>query len=198
MPPTRQSHDPFIDAPLRPTTSNATSLATSSTLRSQTSQQSLRSTASGASTRTAQPRGFLAPSHSRRPASRATPRVEDEVLADSDSEQDLAGLQRQLRRIRHGSPEGKHSRLKAKQDEEQDFVNRQPDGSYLLGVAGFGETVAVPQMNIPKTEDELDQAGMKMSLSMVLLKAELTLRRSGRSLRSRRTPVLCFWCVFKQ
>ena len=91
-----------------------------------------------------------------------TPRVEDEVLADSDSEQDLAARQRQLRRIRHGSPEGKHSRLKAKQDEEQDFVNRQPDGSYLLGVASFGESVAVPQMSIPKSEEELDQAGKEM------------------------------------
>ena len=88
--------------------------------------------------------------------------MEDDVLADSDSEQDLAARQRQLRRIRHGSPEGKHNRLKGKQDEEQDFVNRRPDGSYLLGVAGFGETVAVPQISIPKTEEELDQAGRKI------------------------------------
>ena len=161
MPPPRQAHDPFTDAPLRPTTSNATSLSTQAPLRSQTSQHSLRSNASAASARTRQQRDLFAPSLSRRPTGRTTPRVEDEVLVDSESEQDLAARQRQLRRIRHGSPEGKHSRLKAKQDEEQDFVNRQPDGSYLLGVAGFGEMVAVPQMSIPKTEDELDQAGRK-------------------------------------
>ena len=159
MPSSRQPHDPFTDAPLRPTTSNATSLGTQSPLRDQTSQHSLRSNASAASARPRQQRDLFAPSLSRRPTSRATPRVEDEVLADSDSENDLATRQRQLRRIRHGSPEGKHSRLKTKQDEEQDFVNRQADGSYLLGVAGFGETVAVPQMTVPKTEEELDQAG---------------------------------------
>lgn len=38
-------------------------------------------------------------------------------------------------------------------------MNRQPDGSYLLGVAGLGDTVAVPQMSFPKTEDELEQEG---------------------------------------
>ena len=43
--------------------------------------------------------------------------------------------------------------------EEQDFVNRQPDGSYLLGVSGFGETMAVPPTTAPKTEDERDQEG---------------------------------------
>lgn len=108
-----------------------------------------------------QQRDLFAPTLSRRPTSRATPRVEDEVLADSDSENDLALQQRerQLRKIRHDSPEGRHSRQKVKQDEELDFVNRQADGSYLLGVAGFGETVAVPQMIVPKTEEEVDQAG---------------------------------------
>ena len=162
MPPTRQHHDPFTDAPLRPTTSNSNALNAQPSLRSHTSQHSLRSNASTASNRPRQQRDNLfAPSLSRRPTSRATPRVEDEVLADSESEQDLAARQRQLRRIRHGSPEGKHSRLKAKQEEELDFVNRQPDGSYLLGVAGFGETVAVPQMSVPKSEEELDQAGEK-------------------------------------
>lgn len=68
-------------------------------------------------------------------------------------------VQRQNRRIRHGSPEGKSSRLKAKQDEEQEFVNRGPDGSYLLGVSGFGDAVTVPQMSILKNEDEFDQSG---------------------------------------
>ena len=161
MPASRHPQDPFTDAPLRPTTSNATSLAANPSLRNQTSQHSLRSNASTASSRTRQQRDLFAPSLSRRPTSRATPRVEDEVLADSDSEQDLAlQRQRQLRRTRLGSPEGKHSRLKPKQDEEQDFVNRRSDGSYLLGVTGFGESVAVPQMSFSKTEEELDQAGM--------------------------------------
>lgn len=156
MPP-RQPHDPFTDAPLRPTSSNATSL------RAQNSQHSLRSNNSTASAPSRPQRDLFAPSRSRRPTSRATPRVEDEVLADSDSEPDLAAQrQRQMRRIRHGSPEGKHSRLKVKQEDEHDFVNRRADGSYLLGVAGFGDTVAVPQMTVPKTEEEMEQAGRFM------------------------------------
>ncbi|KAK3713904.1 hypothetical protein LTR37_008154 [Vermiconidia calcicola] len=158
MPPSRHPQDPFTDAPLRPTTSNATSLAPNGPLRNQSSQQSLRSNASAASTRTRQQReGLFATSQARRPANRATPHVEDEVLADSDSEQDLVTQrqkQQQLRRIRHGSPEGKLNRSKPKQDKELDFVNRQPDGSYLLGGGGFGETVAVPQLPVTKTEEE--------------------------------------------
>ena len=156
-PPTRQPHDPFTDAPLRPTTSNATSLANSSALRSQTSQHSLRSNASTASARTRQQRDLFAPSLSRRGT---TPRYEDDVLADSDTEQDLtAQLQKQTRRAKHGAADTKYGRSKVKQDEEQEFVNRKPDGSYLLGAAGFGETVAVPQMSLPKTEEERDQEG---------------------------------------
>lgn len=152
MPSSRQPHDPFTDAPLRPTTSNA-----NTQLRSQTSQHSLRSNTSNTSGRPRQQRDLFAPSLSRRGT---TPRFEDEVLADSDSEQDLtAQRQKQTRRIRHGSPDVKYGRVKGKQDEEQDFVNRKPDGSYLLGVAGFGETVAVPQMSLPKTEEEREQDG---------------------------------------
>ena len=198
MPPTRQPHDPFTDAPLRPTTSNATSLAASSSLRSQTSQHSLRSNASAASTRPRQQRDLFAPALSRRPTSRATPRVEDGVLVDSDSEQDLAAQrQRHLRRFGHGSPEGKHSRLKAKQDEDQDFVNRRPDGSYLLGVAGLGETVAVPQMSMPKTEEELDQAG-DLALNHITMMNPLIPCRSGRSLRGNIATILRFWCVVRR
>ncbi|KAK5167355.1 uncharacterized protein LTR77_007054 [Saxophila tyrrhenica] len=155
MPPSRQPADPFSSQPpLQPTTSNSTSL------RSQTSQHSLRSNASSASTRPRQPNNLFAPSLSRRPTSRATPRVDDEVLADSDSEQDLPvqTRQRQLRRTRHGSPEGKQNRQKPKQEDELEFVNRQPDGSYLLGVSGYGEATAVPQIGQLQTEDEADQA----------------------------------------
>ena len=171
MAPPRQVHDPFTDAPLRPTTSNATNPS----LRTQNSQQSLRSNASSASTRTRPPqqRDLFAPALSRKPTSRSTPRVEDEVLADSDSDREWAGQRHaQLRRARHGSPEGKNSRLKAKQDEEAEFVNRRPDGTYLLGVAGFGDAVAVPQMSAPKTDEEMSQAGR--SLHEQGLKAELT------------------------
>jgi hypothetical protein len=51
--------------------------------------------------------------------------------------------------------------LKGKGEEEvgMEFVNRRPDGSFLLGVAGFGETVAVPQLSPPKTTEEIEQAG---------------------------------------
>jgi hypothetical protein len=49
--------------------------------------------------------------------------------------------------------------VKVKQEEEQDFVNRQPDGGFLLGLAQFGEIVAVPQVMTPKTEEEADQEG---------------------------------------
>lgn len=170
MPPARQPHDPFTDAPLRPTTSNATNPA----LRSQTSQQSIRSNASAASSRTRGPTGstLFAPALSRRPNSRSTPRVDDGsgILADSDSEIEnepsVQRPQRQLRRVRHGSPEAKGAGLgragkgKVKQEEEVDFVNRRPDGSYLLGVQGVGETLAVPQVTVPKTEEEIEQEGV--------------------------------------
>ena len=162
--PSRQPHDPFTDAPLRPTTSNATSLAANPPLRSQTSQHSLRSNASTTSARTRQPRDLFAPSLSRRGT---TPRFEDGVLADSDSEQDLASQRhKQTRRIRHGSPDAKHGRGRSRQDEEVDFVNRKPDGSFLLGLAGFGDTAtAVPQMTLPKTEEEREQEGKKHCMS---------------------------------
>jgi hypothetical protein len=168
MPP-RNQHDPFTDAPLRPTTSNATTLSTQPSLRSQTSQHSLRSSASTASSRQRQQRDLFAPTLSRRPNSRATPRIENDgvadVYADADSEGDLAAdlRQRQMRKVRHGSPEGKMGRLnlksKGEEDGGMDFVNRRPDGSFLLGVSGFGETAAVPQVLPPKSAEEMEQEG---------------------------------------
>jgi hypothetical protein len=167
MPPTRHPSNPFDSVPpLQPTHSNV--VPNNATLRNQSSQHSLRSNASAASSRPRQQRDLFAPSRSRRPTGRATPHVEDEVLADPDTEEELTAAQhrqRQLRRVRHGSPESKHGRSKVKQTEAQDFVNRQPDGSYLLGVAGFGETSTIPQMSAPITEGESDQAGRHASYS---------------------------------
>lgn len=87
--------------------------------------------------------------------------MEDDVLADSDSETDVVAQKpKQSRRVRHGSPIViKHERLKPKQEDEVDLVNRQPDGGYLLGVAGFGDAVVVPQMTVPMTEEEIEQDG---------------------------------------
>ena len=132
----RPPHDPF--------TSN-----TASSLRQPTH-------ASAAPTRTRQPPSLFAPSLLRRPTSRTTPRVEEDVvLPDSDSEPDtsLLGLaqrprqqqQQPLRRTRHGSPENsRHARLRARQQaEDHDIVHRQPDGSYLLGASTLG--IAAPQ-----------------------------------------------------
>ncbi|PPJ52967.1 hypothetical protein CBER1_11477 [Cercospora berteroae] len=143
MPLSRAAHDPF-------TTSSIT--ATSS-LRSHHSQTNLRSNApSTASTRTLrQPANLFAPSLLRRPTSRTTPRVEEDVvLPDSDSEVEVSLLaqtrQPQTRRTRHGSPDtGRHGRLRPRQQqaEEQDIVNRQPDGSYLLGASTLG--IAAPK-----------------------------------------------------
>ena len=160
MPTSRQPHDPFTDAPLRPTTSNATSLAANPSVRAQASQQSLRSNASAASTRSREQRPLFAPSLSRRPTGRATPRIEDEVLVDTDSDIDAASQRRrQVKGGRHGSPESKHGRLKGKHNDEPDFVNRQPDGSYLLGVMGSCDSTAIPQVTVPKTTEEQEQAG---------------------------------------
>ena len=69
-----------------------------------------------------------------------------------------------MRRVRHGSPEGKMGRLNLKGEESGlEFVNRRPDGSFLLGVAGFGETVAVPQFSLPRTAEEVEQGGESKS-----------------------------------
>lgn len=143
MPPNRAQHDPFT------TTSNAAG-------------PSLRTNASAASTRTRQQ--LFAPSLSRRPTSRTTPRVDDDVLPDSDSEQENATAQRQrrqVRRIRHGSPEGRHGRTKPKQQpqaqiEELDIVNRQPDGSYLLG----GPTMGILAAPTVFGQDVAEASGM--------------------------------------
>lgn len=152
MPP-RQQHDPFTDAPLRPTHANPA-------LRGQASQQSLRSNTSTASSRTRQQRDLFAPSLGRRPTARSTPHIEDEVLADPDSEEEVAiHRQGRVRGMRQGSPEGKHSRLKPKQEEEQCIVNKQADGSYLLGVSASNEAIA-PQLMAPELEAAREADGM--------------------------------------
>lgn len=88
------------------------------------------------------------------------------MFADEDSEEDLTTdvmRQRQMRRVRHGSPEGKLGhRGKAKGQEEEtafEFVNRRPDGGFLLGVAGFGEMSGVPPISSPRSAEELEQEG---------------------------------------
>ena len=48
---------------------------------------------------------------------------------------------------------------KGEEDVGLDFVNRRPDGSFLLGVSGFGETVAVPHILPPKSAEEIEQEG---------------------------------------
>lgn len=42
-----------------------------------------------------------------------------------------------------------------------EFVNRQPDGNYLLRVGGMEETVVVPHVSPLMTEEETDQAGKR-------------------------------------
>ncbi len=99
--------------------------------------------------------------------SRATPRVEDDVLADSDSEPDLTThqhRQRQMRRARRGSPESKHGRARTKQEEEPPMVNRQPDGSFLIGLAQSSEVMAIAQVEWPQNEEEADQEGEELSI----------------------------------
>lgn len=56
--------------------------------------------------------------------------------------------------------------LKSKVEEDAgvEFVNRRPDGGFLLGVAGFGDTVAVPQISSPRTAEEIEQAGERCRL----------------------------------
>ena len=86
--------------------------------------------------------------------------MEDEVLADSETEQDIGTgppRQRPLRRVRRGSPEAKHSRQKQKPVEELDIVNRQPDGNYLLGATGFSEPAGALVMS-PEMEEEAERA----------------------------------------
>jgi len=78
--------------------------------------------------------------------------VEDEVLADPDSEEEMAA-QRQ-RYVKRGSPEAKHGRLRPKQTEEQDIVNRQADGSYLLGGSGDGHATLLGRLSVPEAEEK--------------------------------------------
>ena len=87
------SVDPFVDAP-------------TDRLRNSTTQ-SLRSTASAASTRPRRTDNLFAPKLSRRPNSRLN-RIEDEVLADPEEQP-----------------------AKRRQEEDLEFVNRGEDGNYL-------------------------------------------------------------------
>ncbi|KAF2160702.1 hypothetical protein M409DRAFT_59734 [Zasmidium cellare ATCC 36951] len=143
MPPTRHNpHDPFV----------TTSTASNTGLRTQASQQSLRSTASAASTsnsRTRQPQRdqLFAPSLSRRPTSRT--RVEDEVLADSSSEQE-----RRSRRLR---PQHKS---RQQQVEEQEIVKRDAQGNYLLGGSELGVAGGVPAVK-PLVQEDEDEVRME-------------------------------------
>lgn len=147
MPSGRVPHDPFI------TTSNATS-----------SQTGLRSNASAASARSRQQGGLFASTLSRRPTSRTTPRVEDEVLADSDEENDTMG---------HGiGSRQRHTRSRPRQQEEREIVNRQPDGSYLLGGPAFGISSA-PSTNMfgPQQQITEQDKGRKLHLPAVMSSA---------------------------
>ncbi|KAK3116615.1 hypothetical protein LTR53_002849 [Teratosphaeriaceae sp. CCFEE 6253] len=143
MPP-RQPLDPFTEGPARPN-------ASSQVLRAQPSQQSLRSDTSAASSRARQPRDLFAPALSRRPTSRATPVVTDEILADPDSDEEQAAhRQRQMRKTRQVSPEGKQGRRRVRQSDELDIVNRKPNGEYLLDVS----EAWLPQANAPELVEE--------------------------------------------
>ncbi|KAI7304100.1 hypothetical protein KC315_g15321 [Hortaea werneckii] len=135
----------------------------------------MRPTASTASTRTRhqQPRDNLfAPNLSRGPTARSTPKVEDEVLADPESETEAAAAaqrHRQTRRARQGSPESriaggkarvKTEELPQKEDEAGvvgEIVNRREDGGYLLGVSAGNEALA-QHLFAPELKAELEVA----------------------------------------
>lgn len=153
--------DPFT------TSSNAASHPASRSLRAQPSQQSLSSNASAASTRTRQQRELFAPALSRRPTSRTTPRVADEVLADSDEEnqerEPIVHRPRQaLRRVRHRSPEGRLARARPKQQvEEADIVNRDATGNFLMKAPHGSKT---PEWEETAEEHEANNMSMRSQL----------------------------------
>lgn len=129
-------------------------------LRAQASQSSIRSNATATSARTTRQQGndLFAPTLSRRPTGRA--RAEDDVLADSGSEQETAVTHRprpHARRVRHGTPEARHTRQRPRpQLEEQDIVNRQADGNYLLGAVSLHAPVSA-QLFGQQAHEEEDQ-----------------------------------------
>lgn len=175
MPP-RHRPDPFTDHPLRPPPT------TNPALRAHSSQ-STRSNASTASTRTRQPHqrdntnNLFAPALSRRPTSRNTPRLEDEVLADPDSEDDghstaaaaAAQPQKPARRTQPTATiaESRYAGGKLKANgkkeepevEEAEIVNRQPDGAYLVGESA-GQAALAQHLLAPELEAERQAAGM--------------------------------------
>lgn len=82
------------------------------------------------------------------------------MLADRDSEGETAAAHRQrpLRRIRQGSPEGRHGRAKPKVEEELEIVNRQADGGYLLGMSAAGDAGA-PELYAMELQAEREATG---------------------------------------
>lgn len=162
MPSVRPQHDPFTDAPLRPSASLGSS---SHNLRGQASQHSLRSTASTANSRSRQQTNLFAPSLSRRPTSRATPSFDDDVLADETEEDELTSSQvaRQQRqrhgKIRHGSPESKHARLQKSKPEDVEFVKRRTDGGYQKDMSEI-DAVLAEHMQEDDMKIMVDEQGM--------------------------------------
>lgn len=148
MPPQPPLHDPFNP-----------SVPLERSLRGQASQQSLRSNTSTTSGRHATRRlrpprsaeNLFASTLSRRPTGRATPRIEDEVLADPSAPED--GLPHERRRVRHGSP------VKSKQDDPLggEIVNRRENGSYFLESSGDRPSV-LPAVTAG-TQQAIDMAG---------------------------------------
>ncbi|KAI7561914.1 hypothetical protein KC317_g8763, partial [Hortaea werneckii] len=134
----------------------------------------MRPTASTASTRTRhqQPRDNLfAPNLSRRPTARSTPKLDDEVLADPESEAEAAAAaqrRRQTTRARQGSPESRLASGKARVRTEElpeveeeevvgEIVNRREDGGYLLGVSAGNEALA-QHLFAPELKADLEAA----------------------------------------
>lgn len=150
----RQARDPFTDATLHFSTANVPCM------RSQTSQQSIRSNTATGPSRPRQQRDLFAPALSRRPTNRSTPCIEDDVLADPDSEQEAAGIRahRQIRSTRQGSPECKYGRTKPRPIEEVEFVNRQPNGNYLLAADEIDKALASQEV-LPELQAEASIAG---------------------------------------
>jgi hypothetical protein len=104
--------------------------------------------------------------------------VEDGVLADPDTDDEsVAALQPQAqRRLRNArrqvSPEGKQKSSRTRQDEAEEMVNRQPDGSFLLNGRELSE--ALPNvMYAPEILKEQENAG-ELGTRRKVLRGSLT------------------------
>lgn len=185
MPPSRSQHDPFT-----------TTSTSAPNLRHQASHPSLRSTASAApsrSTTTRQQRDFLAPIARRGPTGRNTPRFEaDVVLADTDSASDTSRPPQQQRPLRRTNIRGSGgSRSPARlmkgthraAQEQEEIVNRGPNGSYFLdggALLAGGGGIGMP---VVATEEEL----MAKAIAQAREEESALARRyftSGENLRS--------------